>query len=384
MYFPRHSTFSPPMTSQCILKTKQTGDTLILHFEGSWTFDALVREQPDFATMFTPSVQKICFNTEKLTKWNSRILVELSHIIALADINAVSINVSGLPTGVQKLFQLTRKKVHIPTEKTDYSSLFSTVGNKSITLFFLSMEMASFTGEIVFSCTRFATGRAQFLKRDFTHFLYDCGPGGLPIVTLIAFLVGFTLAFIGAVQLQMFGADIYVANLVGLTMVREMGPMMAAIIMAGRTGAAFAAQLGTMQVNEEIDALQTMGINPVDFLVLPRMTSLLIMMPLLTIWTDFIGILGGFFIGFLSLDISPILYYEQTISAVHLRHFLVGIIKSVFFGYIVGFSGCLRGMHCGRSANAVGKATTSAVVTAIVLIVISDAAFTFFFNLMGV
>jgi len=167
-------------------------------------------------------------------------------------------------------------------------------------------------------------------------------------------------------------------------MTREMGAMMAAIIMAGRTGASFAAQLGTMQVNEEIDALQTMGINPFDFLVLPRMTALIIMMPLLAIWADFIGILGGFLIGWFTLDISPILYYEQTIKAINLNHFSVGIIKAVIFGYLVAYCGCLKGMHCGRSADAVGKATTSAVVTAIVFIVMSDAAFTFLFNILGI
>ena len=167
-------------------------------------------------------------------------------------------------------------------------------------------------------------------------------------------------------------------------MAREMGPMMAAIIMAGRTGAAYAAQLGTMQVNEEIDALQTMGINPLDFLVLPRMTALIIMMPLLAIFADFIGILGGFFIGSLSLHISPVLYYDQTVEAIHINHFLVGIVKSIVFGYLVAFCGCIKGMHCGRSAGAVGVATTSAVVTAIVFIVITDAGFTFFFDLIGI
>ena len=244
--------------------------------------------------------------------------------------------------------------------------------------------MLAFTGDILLSYLRLFTGRARFLKRDFIYFFYDCGPQALPIVALIAFLVGFTLAFIGSVQLKLFGADIYVANLVGLTMAREMGPMMAAIIMAGRTGAAYAAQLGTMQVNEEIDALQTMGVNPLDFLVLPRMTALIIMMPLLAIFADFIGILGGFFIGSLSLHISPVLYYDQTVEAISINHFLVGIIKSIVFGYLVAFSGCIKGMHCGRSAGAVGIATTSAVVTAIVFIVITDAGFTFFFNLIGI
>ncbi len=311
-------------------------------------------------------------------------LVVLTDIIQQASTQSIVVDENGLPEGVRNLLQLTRKKVLTPPKNAEESGFFATIGEQSILFFEQAIQQLTFTGEIFQSYIRFYTGRARFLKRDLSYFLLDCGPLALPIVTLIAFLVGFTLAFIGAVQLQMFGADIFVANLVGLTMAREMGPMMAAIIMAGRTGAAFAAQLGTMQANEEVDALQTMGLNPFDFLVLPRMTALVVMMPMLAVWADFVGILGGFFIGVFSLDISPILYFEQTVNAIKLNHFMVGIIKSVFFGYIVAFCGCLKGMHCGRSADAVGKATTSAVVTSIVFIVIADAIFTFFFNLIGI
>ncbi len=373
------------MSQECSLTTSQSGDILCLHFSGSWTTRIKKCKRPDFKTLLSNNFTTLTYNTEALTEWDSRMLVELTRITEIAAQKSITIDEQGLPTGIQKLLKLTRKKVMAPPQDHNtHPGFFEWIGNHSISFFQSSLDMLLFTGKIWLSYLRFYTGRARFLKRDFSYFLYDCGPQALPIVTLIAFLVGFTLAFIGAVQLQMFGADIYVANLVGLTMTREMGAMMAAIIMAGRTGAAYAAQLGTMQVNEEIDALQTMGLNSFDFLVLPRMTAMVIMMPMLTVWADLMGILGGFFIGCLSLDISPILYYEQTIEAIHLNHFLVGIIKSVFFGYIVAFCGCLKGMNCGRSADAVGKATTSAVVTAIVFIVVADAIFTFFFNLIGI
>jgi phospholipid/cholesterol/gamma-HCH transport system permease protein len=373
------------MSQECNLTTSQSGTVLCLHFSGSWTTHIKKCNLPDFTTLLSNKFTTLSYNTDALTEWDSRMLVELTHITEIAASKSITIDEQGLPLGIQKLLQLTRKKVLTPPRNhTIHPGFFEWVGNHSISFFQSGMEMVLFTGKISLSYLRFCTGKARFLKRDFIYFLYDCGPLALPIVTLIAFLVGFTLAFIGAVQLQMFGADIYVANLVGLTMTREMGAMMAAIIMAGRTGAAYAAQLGAMQVNEEVDALQTMGLNAFDFLVLPRMTAMIIMMPMLTVWADFMGILGGFFIGCLSLDISPILYYEQTIKAIHLNHFLVGIIKSVFFGYIVAFCGCLKGMNCGRSADAVGKATTSAVVTAIVFIVVADALFTFFFNLIGI
>ena len=206
----------------------------------------------------------------------------------------------------------------------------------------------------------------------------------LPIVGLISLLVGLILAFIGTLQLAMFGAQIYVANLVGIAMVREMGPMMAAIIMAGRTGASFSAQLGTMQVNEEIDAFRTLGISPVEFLVLPRMLALMLMMPLLCIFADLLGILGGMLVSVTMFDITAIQYLEQTRSAIDLIDITVGIAKSVVFGVIVAVAGCMKGIQCGRSASAVGQATTSAVVMSIVAIVVADAIITLINNLLGV
>ncbi len=373
------------MNHKCSLTSSQSGDILCLHFSGSWTNRTKLCTRPDIGVLLSRHIKTITYDIDSLTEWDSRILVELVNIAEIATQKSIRVDEQSLPTGIQKLLHLTRKKVLIPPQAPPlHSGFLESIGNRSIDLFQQSLEMLLFTGNICLSYLRLVTGRARFLKKDFIYFLYDCGPQALPIVTLIAFLVGFTLAFIGAVQLQMFGADIYVANLVGLTMTREMGAMMAAIIMAGRTGASYAAQLGTMQVNEEIDALQTMGLNPFDFLVLPRLLAMLIMMPMLAVWADLMGILGGFFIGCFSLDISPILYYQQTIKAIHLNHFLVGIIKSAFFGYIVAFCGCIKGMNCGRSADSVGKATTSAVVTAIVFIVVADAVFTFFFNLIGV
>jgi phospholipid/cholesterol/gamma-HCH transport system permease protein len=175
-----------------------------------------------------------------------------------------------------------------------------------------------------------------------------------------------------------------VANLVGLGMAREMAPMMAAVIMAGRTGAAFAAQLGTMQVNEEIDALVTMGISPIDYLVLPRMMALVLMMPLLCLYANLMGIAGGFVVGVGMLELPFKQYLVQTQNAVALNHFMVGIVKSAIFGIIVALAGCLRGIQSGRSATAVGEAATSAVVTGIVHIVVADAVITVLCDLIGV
>ena len=163
-----------------------------------------------------------------------------------------------------------------------------------------------------------------------------------------------------------------------------MGAMMSAVIMAGRTGAAFAAELGTMQVNEEIDALTTLGISPMEFLVLPRLMALMLMMPLLCLYADLMGIAGGALVGVTMLDIDPAAYFYQTRDAIALTHFAVGLVKSVVFGVIVALAGCLRGMQCGRSSSAVGVAATSAVVTGIVFIIVSDAILTVIFNIIGI
>ena len=206
----------------------------------------------------------------------------------------------------------------------------------------------------------------------------------MPIVSLICFLVGLILAFIGAIQLRLFGAQIYVADLVGIAMVRLMAAIMTGIVMAGRTGGAFAAQLGTMQVNQEIDALKTLGISPMDFLVLPRVLALALMMPLLCLYANFVGILGGMVVAVGMLDIGFMEYYNETVTSVGLWNLGIGLFSGFVFGVIVALAGCMRGMQCGRSASAVGDAATSAVVTAIVGIIVSTAVITVLCNMLGI
>jgi phospholipid/cholesterol/gamma-HCH transport system permease protein len=227
-------------------------------------------------------------------------------------------------------------------------------------------------------------GKARFRWVDLWTYIQDCGPSALPIVSLISLLVGLILAFVGAVQLALFGAQIYIADLVGLGMTREMGGLMAAIIMSGRTGASYAAQLGTMQVNSEIDALKTMGFEPMEFLVLPRILALILIMPLLCLYADLMGIVGGALVTVSFFDVSLVEYLNRTANAVHLSDFTIGIVKCAVFGVLIALSGCMRGMQCGRSASSVGDAATSAVVTGIVFIVIADSLMTIMCNRLGI
>jgi len=368
------------------VEAENIGADLRLRFKGRWAMDGSFPPFSEILPLFTGAIESISFDTTTLQAWDSRFLIILNDISDYAHQHKITLRIDGLPSGAQHLLKLSSASPGKPPFRPEAKrpSFLETIGQKSTHLIEDLGEILSFTGTISLGYLRLFSGKAQFLASDFLYFLEECGPSALPIVSLISVLVGVILAFVGAVQLQLFGAEIYIANLVGLGMTREMGAMMAAIIMAGRTGAAFAAQLGTMQVNEEIDALQTMGIDPVDFLVLPRLSALLLMMPLLALWANLLGIGGGFLIAGLTLDISMVEYYNQTMKAVTLRHFGVGLFKAIIFGYLVAFSGCLRGMQCGRSASAVGTAATSAVVTAIVMIVVSDATMTVIFNILGI
>jgi phospholipid/cholesterol/gamma-HCH transport system permease protein len=244
--------------------------------------------------------------------------------------------------------------------------------------------MLTFLGEMTVTVGRLFRRKARYRASDLALLIQQCGVQALPIVTLISFLVGVILAFVGAVQLKQFGAQIYVANLVGVAMVREMGAMMTAILMAGRTGAAFAAQLGTMKVTQEIDAFTTAGFSPMEFLVLPRVLALILMMPLLCLYADFVGIAGGAAIGLGMLDLSWTTYFQQTASAVRLGDVVGGVFKSSVYGVLIALAGCLRGLQSGTSSSAVGNAATSAVVTGIVAIITACGVFAVVFYALGI
>jgi phospholipid/cholesterol/gamma-HCH transport system permease protein len=308
----------------------------------------------------------------------------LRGLLDLFERRGIDADRSGLPEGVRRLLDLAAA---VPETEVGVDvaggSRVTRLGLAAIQRYKSATESIGFLGEIPIAFLRLAAGRAHFRVSDFTLTLQQCGAEAVAIVTLVSFLVGLIFAFIGAIQLQQFGAQIFVADLVGLGMAREMGAMMTAIIMAGRTGASFAAQLGTMTTNEEIDALKTMGISPVEFLVLPRLLALTLMMPLLCLYSNLLGIIGGAVVGVGMLDLGVVAYFDQTRDALSLADFAAGLIKAVVYGSLVALSGCLRGMQCGRSAAAVGNATTSAVVTSIVLIVVASGIINVIDHILG-
>lgn len=361
--------------------------SIMLEFSGQWLRDARIRPLEELlAQMKGMPVKRIVLTAPKLGDWDSRLPSYLLKFADYCDKKAITLDCSALPPGVQNLLSLART---VPERSgarrnTQYSSMLAKIGDSVLTLVKDSRALILFVGEFVLALWALLRGRARFRGIDLLICIQDAGPGGLPIATLISLLVGLILAFVGALQLAMFGAQIYIADLVALGTVREMGPLMTAVIMSGRTGASYAAQLGTMNVNSEIDALRTMGISPQEFLVLPRMLALILVMPLLCLYADLMGITGGAIVSFSFFDVSLTQYFNEIQKAVHLRDFIVGIFKSLVFAVLIATAGCMRGMQCGRSASAVGDATTAAVVDSIVYIVVADSILTLICNRLNI
>jgi phospholipid/cholesterol/gamma-HCH transport system permease protein len=374
------SSSSPP-----IALWRQEGDAVTLHVSGDWR-----RDGPAVKIEGTPPKHfPAHYQLEKLGAYDSTLpafLLAHFRTVKATDQEKPEIPpLDGLPDNLRGLLELA---LAVPEEgdakRSDHAlSFLGRVGSLSLAAWASIQALLDFTGQTVLSLIRFCTGRARFRASDFWMTLQQCGVEALPIVALISFLIGVILAFVGNVQLTNFGANVFVANLVGIAMVREMGVVMTAIIMSGRTGAAFAAHIGSMKANEEIDALRTFGFNPFDFLVLPRMLALVLMMPLLTVYANIIGILGGMVVGIL-VGITPELYWNQTLIAVDLTNASLGVIKSVFFGVAIAASGCMMGMAAGNSSAAVGQATTRAVVAAITAVVVIDSAFAAIFTMLGI
>ena len=242
----------------------------------------------------------------------------------------------------------------------------------------------AFLGQVLISAGLAFTGRWQFRLKDLSRITADCSGRAVPIVTVVNVLVGAILAFVGAVQLVKFGAGIYVADLVGIAVAREMAAIITAVVMAGRTGAAFAAEIATMQSNEEVDALEVLGLSAVNFLVLPRVVALLLMMPLLYVYGCVTGLIGGMIVAGGMLQISPAAYLDRTLLALDWSHLGLGFSKSVVFGALIGMVGCYFGLYAQRNAAGVGVATTNAVVTSIVGIIVLDAMFAICANALGI
>ena len=374
--------YEPGLKGWQLEKQPQGDQGLEIILAGRWCLDqALPSWEVLRPELGKPGLRRLCFLTDRLEAWDTGLLAFLTEVLKFCARHDVAVDCHGLPAGVQHLLKMAfaAPEQTIDSRRQSEPGILSRLGVATLEFCRGFPEMLAFLGEITLSMGRLLTGRAQFRQSDFWLEVEEVGPRALVIVTVISFLVGLILAYLGADQLRLVGAQIYIADLVAIGMVREVGALMTGIIIAGRTGAAFAAQLGTMQVNEEIDAFRTLGV-----LVLPRILALVLMVPLLTLYASFVGMSAGLLVAYFIFDIGVFEYYTETLRALEIKHFMVGLSKGSVYGAMVAYAGCLRGMQCGRSAEAVGEAATSAVVTAILLITIMASLMTILYYRLGI
>jgi phospholipid/cholesterol/gamma-HCH transport system permease protein len=371
-----------------VAATRTPDGTLLVRLAGAWRLrGALPRlEAVERELAAAPPPGLVAFDARDVTAWDTSLVMFVVRIREECARRGIAVEPRGLPGGAARLLALSEARPETKDARgpRPAPSPLERLGLAAAVAFDATREFLAFVGEVTVAFGNVFRGRARYRVSDLLVFMQEAGAQALPIISLISFLVGTILAFVGAVQLEQFGAAIYVADLVGIGMAREMGAMMTAIVMAGRTGASYAAQLGSMTVTQEIEAFRTMGISPVEFLVLPRMIALCLMMPLLCLYADCLGMVGGFAVGSGMLDIPARVYFDQTVNAVDLGDVAGGVFKASAYGILVAISGCLRGLQSGRSSAAVGEATTSAVVTGIVLIISACGVFAVAFYVLGI
>lgn len=380
---PRPEENSPVLACAAEVRAEQADGVFRVVLGGRWQVTA---RKPDWRAERFPAGCKLVRVelAADIGEWDSSLLLFVHELRVRATGAGLVCDLDGLPETARSMLERFSTACAQVKPEDRSRNLLIAVGEAAHDFWQKAREIARFVGECVLSGVHLAKNPHKFRLRDCFEEMQQCGAMSLPIVSLIGLLVGLILAYQAAVLMRQFGADIYVADAVGLAMVREMGAMMTGVILAGRTGAAFAATLGNMRANDEIDALETLGIRPVDFLVMPKIVALGLMMPLLALYANFMGIFGGMFVSLTILDIPPAAYWVQTISAIDLSDMASGLIKASAFGLLVGLAGCHRGLLAERSAAGVGRAATSAVVMALLLIILADAFFAVAFNILGI
>jgi phospholipid/cholesterol/gamma-HCH transport system permease protein len=359
---------------------------LCVRLGGSWLISDGLPDHGAFSEALAAQPPRaVLLEGEAVSDWDGALVAWALIAVRLAEAQGATVDCDGLPPGARALLALAREtpprgaRPSAP-RRGPLAALDATLAAASLEI----RETLAFLGAVTLSLGRLARGRAQFSRPEFLELLREVGWDALPVAALVSLLVGAILAFVGAVQLQTLGAQVFVADLVGLAMARDIGAIMTAIVIAGRTGAAYAARIGTMQAAEEIDALRTLALDPVDVLATPRILALLLVTPVLVLYADVLGIVGGAVVGANLPGVTLTGYWARTVEALSMGDVLGGLFKGGVYGVLVAFAGCLRGLQCGRSAAAVGAATTSAVVTGIVYVIAAAALLTLIFHVLEI
>ncbi len=353
------------------------GGGRVVALSGDWIAHFNARsEQNAVATVLEGGgVDGISFDSRELGRWDSGLLVFVAALRQAARERDIRFDVSGLPEATGRLLTLISEAAPVAARGRRPAGFVTRMGQSVIHAGGEAVSVTTLIGDSLLSLGTALRGRVLMRGIDLLECMRDAGVAALPIVTVVNMLIGGIVAFVGAVQLHRFGADVFIADLVGVAMVREMVALMTAIIMSGRTGGAYAAHIATMQGNEEIDALRTIGIPVNDYLILPRILALTGMMPMLYLYGCAVGVFGGFIVAVAMLNISPQGFIDETRASIALSQVLFGLIKSVAFGALIAIAGCRCGLSAGRSAADVGQAATRAVVIGIVGVIALDAVF---------
>ncbi|ROQ93509.1 ABC transporter permease [Desulfosoma caldarium] len=364
---PGHATWAPtgPLTLKTVADHWKTLQNLWIH----------------------PSLRHVVVDVSGLDAVDSAGLVLLKSVRDRCAQRAIAFELKGVPERFQAFFtfgglQRTQgTKVSAPRPARGF---VTRLGEASLEAWQDLRDMVLFVGNVTVAFFPCCLHPKRFRIKEVLYYVQRAGSEAMPIVFLVSFLMGLIMAFQAAVQLRQFGANIFVADLVSLALTRELGPLMTAIILAGRSAAAFAAEIGTMKVNEEVDALTVMGFNVTEYLIMPKVNALAISGPLLTVFANTSGILGGLVVGTLGLDLTPASFIVEVGQILTVTDVLSGLAKSFVFAVLVALVGCLRGLQTEKSADSVGRMTTSAVVTSIFMIILADAAFTVLYHVFDI
>jgi len=326
--------------------------------------------------------RKVMVNLSKIEYLDSAGALGLLQLESRAKARSIPFQFDHVTEEAKRIMGLINRKALTmkPLVSEKKSNIIEQIGDGSLKIFNDLISIITFSGDLTTAVIYSFIHPRSIRWEDLLFYMKRAGMEGLPIVGLINFLLGLIIAFMSSLQLKQFGANIYVAQLVGVAMVTELGPIMTAIIVAGRSGSAFAAEIGTMKVNEEVDALVSMGFDPTRFLAIPKVLAAMLVVPVLTLYADFFGIAGGSVVGVLGLDLTLYTYVQETMKVISIADIVKSLIKSVVFAVLIAGIGCQRGFQVRGGAEAVGSATTSAVVAAIFLVIVTDSAFAILFT----
>ena len=364
--------------------SREGAATLVVRLRGAWRLAGVLPAAADVdRELARAPASSLRVDASGVAGWDSGLVVFLYGVLEACRARGVPVIHAGLPGTLERMLALVQESALPPSVPVARGGWLEQLGRRALAWRERVRAMALFVGETTLALGRFVVGRARFRGVDLGLLFEGAGPGALPIVALVNFLVGIILAFVGITQLRRFGAEYYVADIVGIAVARDMAALITAVVLAGRSGAAYAAQIATMKVTQEVDALRTLGISPVEFLVVPRLVALTVMMPFLTLFADLMGVLGGAAVGTTMMNQALGAYLRQTSHSVTTGDIAGGLVKSAVYGALIAITGTARGLEAERSSERVGEAATKAVVTGVVAIIAACGIFQYVFFLFG-